>query len=307
MTTRLTIINPKRLMTYMYSKLSTAMFGCFKDRSRSSTKPLQIVSHREGGLPIGLAFSHLEFENIENLWNPLFWTSAKPTQRQDPKTKHVKTLYFFCGFVAFLTILANLMGPGSAALVLPRFQWVETRHRPSNVYNGVLLQDPPQGDSALDGCTAAALSANNFSCTYSEYGTSLEQLTAPAIQSTVQNKVGRRLPMPGISQEYLVNLVANGTADGAVIWTPNRQVLRDLSVDALSTLNFAPEQFGKPAASPDDSVELELNREGPSLGFSLLCNAGNVSVTKVAENKEVHCFSRWWDGINDYTKVRSRC
>ena len=78
------------------------------------------LAKRGGGLPIGYLFTHLEFGDIRNLVNPLMWTSALPHGNLMPrKPSGTWKLYLFAILAASLTILTNLMGPGTAVLVLP--------------------------------------------------------------------------------------------------------------------------------------------------------------------------------------------
>ena len=95
----------------------------------------------------------------------------------------------------------------------------------------------------------------------------------------------------------------NVTSNDSVIWIPSRQVLSDLSRDLLQL--YFPKDYGYPATPINESLQLTLNRQGPSVGYDAECYAGNVSVTKVSVDKQVHCFGNWTaDAISFYTKVR---
>ena len=52
------------------------------------------------------------------------------------------------------------------------------------------------------------------------------------------------------------------------------------------------------------SLQTILRRTGPGLGLQGNCYAGNLSVTKIADDKEVHCYTGWTlDNVQRYTKV----
>ena len=92
----------------------------------------------------------------------------------------------------------------------------------------------------------------------------------------------------------------------------SRQVLRDISQDYAGAVGVSRNYLraiGDRDQGPGDarfnrSLQTILQRTGPSIGVQANCYAGNVSVTRVAEGKEVHCFSQWSpDEVRNYTKV----
>ena len=264
-----------------------------------------IISHKEGGLPVGLMLTHLEFSNVENLWNPAFWLSAfSDSGSTDERCKRTRRLLFFCFFTAFLTALANLMGPASAVLVLPTLQWIETPHDAVQSFQGSLAAEPLTGDSILKGCNATALVGGNFSCTRQNYQGSLYQLTARGLRDSDNLDPHSYLTAaPALAQESLLTFLTNVTSDLVTIWAPSRQVLRDLADDVLQYP--LPVEYGAPPTALNDSLNIITNREGPSIGFSGNFHGGNVTVTKITPGKEIHCFSDWTqDAVHNYTKVR---
>ncbi|KAG8533551.1 uncharacterized protein KY384_001291 [Bacidia gigantensis] len=261
-----------------------------------------IMARMEGGLPIGFILTHLEFMDVRNLLNRHLWTSPIPHRGASrTQKKSILRLFLFSVFVAFLTIIANLMGPAAAVLVLPTLQWIDTPHLASQVYHNAFFQQPPQGDSALDGCNATDLAAGNFSCTYVNYGPSLEQFAASALLTVDQSTKDFALDLASTSQESAVVFLVNATMESNLAWAPNRQVLQEISKDLFKYA--MPEKWGKPPTPLNDSLSIVINREGPSVGFNAYCSAGNVSVTNVADDKQIACFDGWSiDGINNYTK-----
>ena len=269
-----------------------------------------------GGLPVGYLLTFLEFGDFKNLVNPLLWTSAFPSRQIPSKHRHrgVTKLLLLALLAAFLTILTNLMGAATAVLLIPSLQWVKTERIPQQRFDGLALAQPPQGSSVFAGsCSDAQLSAGNFSCTSNVYGPSLDEWAATALSSTKQFEQPFGTAILATSQESAVQFALNGSSDLTIIWVANRQVLRDLSQDYLSVIGTTHNYLraiGDTDDGPGDarfkkSLQTFLERTGPSIGVQANCYAGNVSVTIVGDDKEVHCFSRWSpDEVHNYTKVR---
>ena len=275
-----------------------------------------MVFHSSGGLPVGYLLTYLEFSDVKNLANPLLWTSAFPSRHDSPaarKRRGVTKLLLFALLAAVLTILTNLMGAATAVLLIPSLQWVETDRVPQQIFDGLASAQPPQGNKVFAGsCTDAQLSAGNFSCTSAIYGRSLDEWAATALTSTTQFTQPYGAAILGTSQESAVQFALNGSSDLEIIWVANRQVLRELSRDYLSAIGMTHNYLraiGDTDDGPGDarfnrSLQTILRRTGPSIGVQANCFAGNVSVTKVAADKEVHCYSHWSpDDIHNYTKV----
>ena len=265
-----------------------------------------ILARQEGGLPVGYILTHLEFTDIRNILNPLLWTSPFPHAHSSPSQKHrtgVSKLFFFGLLAAFLTILTNLMGPATAVLVLPTLQWVNTPRNASQTYQGIGLGESPQrATTLLSSCDATELNAGNYSCTGDPHGASMDQWAATALTSTFQYYQEYGLTLLETSQESAVRFALNYTTDGSLIWVPNRQVLQKLSHDYLSVLG--PEYWGAGLTQLNDSLQVVINRQGPSIGFQTFCRAGNLSVTQISGDKQVHCFDGFTqDDINQYTRV----
>lgn len=125
----------------------------------------------KGGLPIGYLMAHLEFADLRNLIDPLLWTTPAPA-KNNPGKGSLSTikLYLFAIFAAFMCILANLMGPATAVLVLPTLQWKDILHQPGLQFASLDSGTAPAGDSAFFGCNATTLSTRNYSCTSTVYG-----------------------------------------------------------------------------------------------------------------------------------------
>lgn len=190
---------------------------------------------------------------------------------------------------------------------------MKTERMPQQQFDGLALAQPPQANSVFAGsCSDTQLSAGNFSCTSNVYGPSLDEWAATALSSTKQFEQPFGTAILATSQESAVQFALNGSSDLAIIWVANRQVLRDLSQDYLSVIGTT-HNYLRAVGDTDDgpgdakfnkSLQTFLERTGPSIGVQANCYAGSVSVTKVADDKEVHCFSRWSpDEFHNYTKV----
>lgn len=260
------------------------------------------------GLPVGFLLTHLEFGDIRNLLNPILWTSPIPHHngRSESRTRVIK-LYLFAILATFLTILTNMMGPATAVLILPTLQWVNRDKIPAQIFSGTGLAFAPEGNR-LTGCNNATLRAGNYSCTSEFYGPSLDAYIAYGIESSRQFKESG-FAILSSSQEGAVQFTFNATANGSLTWVPNRQVLQQVSWDFLKTTGNLLQN--DPPVEPDPvynaSMQTILLREGPSIGVQADCyTGGNISITTVATDKEVRCYSNWTiDYIKFYTKVRT--
>ena len=258
------------------------------------------------GLPLGFLLTHLEFGDIRNLINPLLWTSPIPhsNRRSESRARMIK-LYLFAILAAFLTILTNMMGPATAVLMLPTLQWVDTAKLPAQRFNGTGLGETPRGNG-LVGCDNATLLAGKYSCTSDFYGPSLDSWAAYGIESSKQVREYGYAILSS-SQEGSLQFTINTTANGSLTWIPNRQLLRSLSYDFRKTtgdlLNYNPPVAPDPVFN--NSLQTILQREGPSIGVQADCyGGGNLSITTLAPDKEVRCYSNWTiDYTSYYTKV----
>lgn len=125
-----------------------------------------MLASRADGLPIGYLMAHLEFTDLRSLIDPRLWATPRPCARTiEKKHKLIVKLYLFAVFVAFMCILANLMGPAAAVLVLPTLQYKDTTNQSTEQFQQMGLSTPPMGAWASPQCSSAALEARNYSCT----------------------------------------------------------------------------------------------------------------------------------------------
>lgn len=268
-----------------------------------------LIAKRGGGLPVGYMLTHLEFADIRNLFNPLVWTSPSPLSNSTSQGHVLRkiNLYLFAILATFLTILTNLMGPGTAILVLPTLQWIDTAYVPEQVFNGTGAEYLPGGDLlSFPGCSNETLIAGgNYTCTLKVYGPSMDAWASIAVSSQRQSE----LPYGGlnlaISQEGFFDFMLNVSTTSIIIWVPLRQVVRYLSMDLT---DFAKTVTGLDPTVPktnlyNNSLANVLQRTGPSIGMNIQCYQGDMTLKEIKEDKFVACFSGWtYDNAKYYTK-----
>lgn len=268
-----------------------------------------ILFAKEGrGLPVGYLLSHLEFSDIRYIFSPLLWTSPWPHRNSVPeKRARMIKLYIFAVITALLTILANLMGPATAVLVLPTMQWVDTPHIMKVTFSDTGAAHRPTTEAGFWDCNVTQLLARNYSCTCDTHGPSLDEWAAQAISSVVQGENDDGEFIIGSSQEDALAFTFNASAnDGMLIWVPNRQVLRNMSHEFLKTQGWLtkrnPPEY--PEKTFNNSLQTILKRQGPSLGFQASCYAGNVTDLDLDETRWVRCYTGWslGEGYGSYTK-----
>ncbi|KAL8869135.1 MAG: hypothetical protein Q9174_004498 [Haloplaca sp. 1 TL-2023] len=258
------------------------------------------------GLPVGYLLAHLEFTDIRYLWNSLLWTSPLPHRHGIPeKRSRIIKLYIFAFSTAFLTILANFMGPSTAVLVLPTLQWIQTPRVMSHIFNGTTLGSQPAGVDGIQGCTSDQLYYRNYTCTAEVYGPSLDQWFAQGAASTQQAAYadyGKSII--GASQEGALQFQINVTSNNEIFWIPSRQILRGMSFEYLKTSGELMNQVIPipPDQVYNNSLQTILHQQGPSFGVQAGCYAGNAT-DYYLDDQWIRCFSGWYtDDGNYYSK-----
>lgn len=256
-----------------------------------------LFARKGGGLPVGYFLTHLEFGDVRNLYNPLMWTAPWSHSRWSSSGgRTTARLYLFAILAAVLTILANLMGPATAVLVLPTLQWVDTPYQHVEIFIQTALNSYPQGNATLVGCTAANLEDRNYSCTYDLYGPSLDQWANSAISGRQQSEKNEGDWLPGSSQEGIFDFTLNYTQDSELLWVPNRPVLWLLSNDTF-------DMEIQPSPLYNNSLQIVLHRQGPSLGLQPACFVGNFTQGQITDDKSLQCYTGWTSDNNEtFTK-----
>ena len=264
-----------------------------------------LLARSEHGLPIGYLLTYVEFSDLLNAFNPGLWTAAVPAASKDPQKRTRKALrsWAFAIFAAFMCLEANLMGPSVAVLILPTLQWVDMPQKYEQRFGSMLSSDPPTGDSAIPGCTAANLTLQNYNCTEMVYSYSLDALVEYFIAQIQQN-----ILVPGdvtnfntppsteqaLALRFNVSLMDTSTSS-TIYWAPNRQVIRSLS-DDVETYWAAGSNKSSEYAGYNNSLSTVLQRQGPVVGIDWNTWGGNATTTVVDANRQVRCYHSWWFG-----------
>ncbi|MCJ1272154.1 hypothetical protein MMC22_012062 [Lobaria immixta] len=264
-----------------------------------------VFARRGGGLPLGYMLTHLEFSDLRNVFSRTLWTSPIPHPNSSSARQRFRTttLYLFAALAAFLTILTNLMGPATAVLVLPTLQWIDTPHEADQIFNGTGAADLPGGDgSSFVGCNNDTLTARTYSCGLELLGPSLDSWATSAEANVKQDQAWGSGVNLGVSQEGIFDFTLNVSESSPMVWVPNRQVLRWLSIDWGY---LVAKVMGEDSTGPkyNNSLTTVLQRSGPSIGLNINYNTGNWQNHTISHDKEVICFTGWTiDYQNYYTK-----
>ncbi len=154
---------------------------------------VMLLAKGSGGIPVGFILMHLEFADMKNILNPLMWTAPIPHRDKVRAMDRWGTfwLYLVVIMTAFLTILSNLMGPGTAVLILQTLQWTDTTPLPTHTftrigaYNYPFATDDPM-DEPFPGCSQEVPEARNYSYTSKVYVSSLNAWTNSVVSSLNQ-------------------------------------------------------------------------------------------------------------------------
>jgi hypothetical protein len=266
---------------------------------------LMLLARRGNGLPLGYLLAHKEFSDASS-FGMSFWTAPIPEKNNisggdrgnDSKPTTSKfTLYAFAILVTLLCVIANLMGPSTAVLLLPTLERVQILNQNPSVFLALEAGDPPSSIQNFQ--SYGPLNVSCYDCNNKFYQI-LDSMVADAFignSITVQTDSG---------VEYSLN-TTNYTAN--LIWAPSRQTLIDLSFDALQynyvneddSLTDAQTFFNETSEvlTPSlfktyrSSIDVQVQRDGPVIGFLSQCMIGNTSVIPIAEDKLVRCYTSW--------------
>ena len=287
---------------------------------------IMVLARSSQGIPLGYLFTHLEFSDLRSLGNPLLYTSAKPSGQASKPAKMMR-FRMFIALAVFLTILTNLMGPSIAALLIPALQYVTIFTQTQQQFQAVSSSQPPSGDDVFIGtCASEDLSASQYGCTAFVYAPNLDSM-ASFVDSSFQDVIepqGVDLP---VIQEAGVSFVFNISQSDGILWAPNRQVLRDISVDYFALANSIigsnmtfDYDIGNTIPMPSEqksalnrSLSTSIERDGPSLGLSPvgICGSGNLlEITDITSSADqtVRCLNGYVALDDDYnTYLYTKC
>ncbi|MCJ1405875.1 hypothetical protein MMC11_009105 [Xylographa trunciseda] len=267
-----------------------------------------IYARGSSGLPLGHLMTYVEYSDLRCLFDPILWRSPFPHKKMTGGHRGATIKFFlFSLFAAFMCILANLMGPAVAVLLLPQLQWQDTSMIPISTFQSMAIMEAPTL-SALPGCSDADLQARNYSCTTSDTAEALDSWIGSANSFNSHNynlleSVGYLYG--GLSPEGTVTFSVNGSSDVLVFWVPNRQVLQDVTSDHNNFFNTTLQLPADPSfAGYDNALGVSLQRQGPVIGMDMNWYWSNVDVYDVDSTRQIRCYESWslaFTGKN-YTK-----
>ena len=270
-----------------------------------------ILASREGGLPLGLLSSPVEFADPRSLLEIFRAASPSPGQRALRERAILQVgLYLFVSFLAILCVLVNLMGPAVAVLVLPTLQWIDLPKHADFSFDSSNAQQLRNGDIQISWyCFDSNVTAREYSCTTIPYASNLDSWDDSVVASDSQWTSEYSISQSsGISPEGDVFFTFNSTVNRYdVSWAPSRQALREISSDldffeaASKNLSLNPSYHAY-----NSSLNTLLKRKGPIMGANYNNYwPENVTRITVGEDKEVNCYanySSWIAGNGNYTK-----
>lgn len=265
-------------------------------------KIAMLLASRDGGLPIGLLTSPVEFADPRALFEIFRAVLRSPGQhRLRERTLPKLCLHLFVIFVVFMCVLVNLMGPAVAVLVLPTLQWVNLPKNAQHSFNASAIAKLPDGivpgeedRQIFPNCSSADLDSRFYSCTFIPYAASLDSWDDEVI-ATDSNRIGyyNTAQTAGISPEGDVFFTINATNSSAdVVWAPNRQILREISED-LNNFHDASQDLSQYPAyrAYNSSLTTVLKRKGPVFGaFGNAYIPVNTTRIFVGDQQEVRCY-----------------
>ncbi|KAG7009615.1 hypothetical protein G7Y79_00002g007300 [Physcia stellaris] len=280
-----------------------------------------VLASSGDGLPIGLLSTPWVFAESRSLWEgfrAVFSRSALSTAKERPPMS--RKVYFFVGFIAFMCVLVNLMGPAVAVLALPALRWVDLPKHAQHSFNisGIdrVLVSLEWGPRAFPNCTVEDIMDRRYSCTSLNYASSLDSWDDSVIASDRQEiSLNSELQTPGISPEgdvfftFNISARSNFSSSFDVVWVPNRQALREVSVDLDNFHDASQELESNPRyGAYNRSLNTVLKRRGPMLGA--IANQyfpENITSIVLGHERELRCYGGYFDPSSDSDSEYTKC
>lgn len=285
------------------------------------------LANRHDGLPLGLLSASVEFADPRSMVDVFYSARRSPLHKNGSEGARSKFLLgLFVALLAFMCILANLMGPATAALVLPTLQWKSSKEHAKHTFRTFNLSSGPLGDNVFPECSNVNLSQGLYSCNADAYAASLDSWVDLTLAGESQSSpfINGSLPY-GLSQEgdvlFTFNTTHQAFGDG-VMWAPNRQVLREISDDLeyfrvtyeMNNNNFHYDtdiayRPGEEYRPYTNSLQTILKRQGPILGaYGGYYAPDNISTVQVGPDQSLRCYNNYTltinmsDSLPQYTK-----
>ena len=230
------------------------------------------------GLPLGWVTVPAEFSSFGSYGKKTFWQGTGGLQKTRGWYRLRDTRRAaFALLLIFLCLLANLVGPSIAILVIPQLQWkrVEFFSGPTFLHN---YFNYPPFHLGLSSCTDNQTLARQYSCLEDTYSTSLDALLSSRTFSDTANLT---INLPTISQQGSTQFAFNSSAEG-FLWAPSRYVLNWLTtrVDGLQT-----------SGRQWDAQSVEFHGLGPVYGINARCTTGSVTEVELNQNQGLMCYN----------------
>jgi hypothetical protein len=283
--------------------LMTILFSIARERK----KPLN-------GIPSVPAPSSIIMPNRPENIAAVINTASMENAEGDPNTTHKTTkrqyfiLYCFIALVAFMSILANLMGTSTAILLLPTLNWIEINQNNDITFVSLKSSEPPREELISPGCTANQLAQEAYSCSSSMYAASLDGFMDTAVSSRNQEISLLANIIPPLIQEGNVTATLNISERSSTIWVPTRKTLRDFSADlnnyyytttpdtnSATNLNTTVDPRYPDSSRFNQALQARLQRKGPIIGMGNNCVRANQRIFSIDDGRDVLCFPRSWD------------
>ncbi|KAL9037131.1 MAG: hypothetical protein Q9214_005834, partial [Letrouitia sp. 1 TL-2023] len=291
-----------------------------------------ILSALENGLPLGLLGTFLEFKDFVFLVAPFQWSSPNEFSHKRATASSTRSrILWFLTFAAFLGLITNLMGPATAVLAIPTLNWVNTQSHTDQYFIGLGVSKPPTININLNSsvgssiCVDSQVAARNYSCTYDQYGASLDNWLDNVVSSDHQAAYNILGDWHGISWpgevSFMFNISrANNKSHITKGWAPNRQALQDLTRDVYDLYpDREPPKTARSSNSTEKSIKSNrsssqnskalksvLTREGPILGAMTNVYAPHHNQTvSIGENGDRYfrCYNGWSKSDLDITDI----
>lgn len=220
---------------------------------------------------------------------------------------HTAYLYLFVLLAVGICIIANLIGPSIAVLMLPTLRWQDTKHFNEAYFVQLGADSPPAGD-LTPGCTADDLRKPDYTCFQRHHENDIDALVIgnaviidKAIVESTEDSYQPQNTV--VSYEGFLPFVYNTSnpnreskENTSTMWVPSRQVLRSLSNDfkelyAISNGSKPTDpSFTERFETYNNSQSLVLQRQGPIIGIQATVDYGNLTTITIDSNREVLCY-----------------
>ena len=272
----------------------------------------RLLLQSRSGLPAAYLMRHVECGDILTMREPTFWTALRrPKGPGGLRRRDMRSVYLFVFLCAIpVTIIASLMGPAVAVLLIPTQQSLDAPQLPQQQFLRLLVGDAP---TSVSGCSGAQLSARRYSCAAAAYGSVVDSLSESydtALDQLIpyyQTSDNRLTSTPWLTFERQLSFTLNTTynirdlerADesdlfqNVIGWAPNRQLIRELANDAQAFINDTPLEF-------KTALQSSLERTGPILGFRSALDAVLLSNTVIGSTRDIRCY---WEPNNDWRDI----